>query len=283
MPHPYYIPLIMALRDPGFYYEQMNKFHGRLLIREFNTDEMSDEQYLEYLKDLYRFSKTSKESFGRSSVSIKEEYRHLAKPITYSIITRAYTSDRGFFGELKIPLRVDGPQIRSVEMEIQPIAEDYIRDYFKRAKEILADGTGFPEESTICHLSLLSMYYVTANFRIADISHYNTLTPSKTKPVFWDDQLVDRRRWLTVLDKVKFEPPKHTDDNFTLVNGFESIYIPTHFDQTIRHRLKYVLGYRYGKVNGLTCSGELNEDEREKIKIVFDKLVEDYIKKEGQL
>ncbi|ORS92719.1 hypothetical protein, partial [Escherichia coli] len=86
-----------------------------------------------------------------------------------------------------------------------------------------------------------------------------------------------------VLDKVKFEPPKHTEDDFTLVNGFEPIYIPTHFDQTIRHRLKYVLGYRYGKVNGLTCSGELKEEERGKIKIVFDKLVEDYIKKEGQL
>ena len=47
--------------------------------------------------------------------------------------------------------------------------------------------------------------------------------------------------------------------------------------------MKYVLELRYGKINGLTCSGELGEEEREKIKIVFDKLVEDYIKKEGQL
>lgn len=283
MPHPYYIPLILARRDPGFYYEQMNEFHGRLLIREFNTDEMTDGQYLEYLKDLYCFSKTAKKSFGRSSFYNDEEYRHLAKPVAYSIITRAYTSDRGYIGELKIPLRVDGPQIRSMEIEVQPIAEDYIRDYFKRAKEILGDELGFPEEETICHLSLLSMYYVTGNFRISDISHYNTLSPSKTKPVYWDDPLVDRQRWLTVLDKVKFEPPKHTNDEFRLVNGFEPIYIPSHFEQTLRHRLKYVLELRYGKVNGLTCSGEMNEDEREKIKIAFDKLVEDYVKKEGQL
>lgn len=283
MHHPYYLPHILANRDPAYYYGQTEGSFNRLYIREFDTDEMTDGQYLEYLKDLYSFSKSNKDGFGRLSVISDGEYRHLAKPVTYPIITRAYTSDRQYIAELKIPLRIDGPQISCMEVEIQPIAEDYIEDYFKKAKDVLDEGLSYSEEGTICLLSLLSKTYVTANFRISDSSNYNTLTPSKTKPVYWDDRLVDRQRWLTILDRVKFEPPKHTEDNFILLHDFEPIYIPTHFEQALRHRLKYVLELRYGKINGLTCSGELGEEEREKIKIVFDKLVEDYIKKEGQL
>ena len=49
MSHPYYLPHILANRDPSYYYEQTKGFVERLYIREFNTDEMTDDQYLEYL------------------------------------------------------------------------------------------------------------------------------------------------------------------------------------------------------------------------------------------
>ncbi|HCM8676434.1 TPA: hypothetical protein N4790_004068, partial [Shigella sonnei] len=120
MSHPFYLPHILANRDPGYYYEQTKGFVERLYIREFNTDEMTGGQYLEYLKDLYSFSKSNKGGFGRYSVIRNDEYRHLAKPVTYPIITRAYTSNRQYIAELKFPLRIDGPQISAIEVEIQP-------------------------------------------------------------------------------------------------------------------------------------------------------------------
>ena len=116
MYHPYYLPHILANRDPGYYYEQTKGSFNRLYIREFNTDEMTDDQYLEYLKDLYGFSKSNKGSFGRFAVIRDGEYRHLAKPVTYPIVTRAYTSDRQYIAELKFSLRIDGPLISAIEV-----------------------------------------------------------------------------------------------------------------------------------------------------------------------
>ncbi|MCU6405858.1 hypothetical protein KW817_23110, partial [Enterobacter quasiroggenkampii] len=139
--------------------------------------------------------------------------------------------------------------------------------------------TGFLGEFILCQLSLLSQYYVTGNYRISDSSSYNTISPSKTKKSYWDDPLVVRARWAKILNRVEFEPPKRTTEKFKLFHNGEPIYIPSHFKEALKDRLKLGLPMVYEIMPGVNPDRSIWDEDRDITKSVFDKLVEDYVKK----
>ncbi|EDE1670828.1 hypothetical protein A7C00_000186 [Shigella flexneri] len=280
----YQLPDIMASREPGLYYEKIVKDNNPLVIRHFDVMEFTVEQYLEYLKDIYCLTKEHEGSIYRErSLSYDGGYAHLGKAVPYIIITTAQTKEGAVIDELKIPLEVNGPQIYSITIDVEPTIESNVNEYFKEARELIDTKTGFLGEFILCQLSLLSQYYVTGNYRISDSSSYNTISPSKTKKSYWDDPLVVRARWAKILNRVEFEPPKRTTEKFKLFHNGEPIYIPSHFKEALKDRLKLDLPMVYEIMPGVNPDRSIWDEDRDITKSVFDKLVEDYVKKEGQL